>query len=143
MKKNYIIRSPRKINNNSKINNYISAKTFFNSPKRRMSVMNSDFAFSIPNQRKFTENINLNFNKEVLTINSNYKPPCVNKKLFNKVDTLLHKDKLNKKESEFVLNYKISINNNIISARIKKRKVKIKIIKLIKKIVSNLKKKIY
>ena len=62
--KNYIIRSPRKINNNSKINNYISAKTFFNSPKRRMSVMNSDFAFSIPNQRKFTENINLNFNKE-------------------------------------------------------------------------------
>ena len=103
--KNYIIRSPRKINNNSKINNYISAKTFFNSPKRRMSVMNSDFAFSNPNQRKFTENINLNFNKEGLTINSNYKPPFVNKKLFNKVDTLLHKDKLNKKESEFVLNY--------------------------------------
>ena len=120
--------------------------------------MNSDFAFSIPNQRKFTENINLNFNKEGLTINSNYKPPFVNKKLFNKVDTLLHKDKLNKKESEFVLNYiekrrdcessprhKISINNNnnLISPRLKKRRVKIKIIKLIKKIVSNLKKRIY
>ena len=137
--KNYIISSPRKINNNSKINNYISAKTFFNSPKRRMSVMNSDFAFSNPNQRKFTENINLNFNKEGLTINSNYKPPFVNKKLFNKVDTLVHKDKLNKKESEFILNYiekrrdcessprhKISINNNnnLISPRIKKKKSK-------------------
>ena len=144
--KNYIIRSPRKINNNSKINNYISAKTFFNSPKRRMSIMNSDFAFSNPNQRKFTENINLNFNKEGLTINSNYKPPFVNKKLFNKVDTLLHKDKLNKKESEFVLNYiekrrdcessprhKISINNNIISPRIKKKKSKNKNNKINKK----------
>ena len=145
--KNYIIRSPRKINNNSKINNYISAKTFFNSPKRRMSVMNSDFDFSNPNQRKFTENINLNFNKEGLTINSNYKPPFVNKKLFNKVDTLLHKDKLNKKESEFVLNYiekrrdcessprhKISINNNnIISPRIKKKKSKNKNNKINKK----------
>ena len=144
--KNYIIRTPRKINNNSKINNYILAKTFFNSPKTRMSVMNSDFDFSNPNQRKFTENINLNFNKEGLTINSNYKPPFVNKKLFNKVDTLLHKDKLNKKESEFVLNYiekrrdcessprhKISINNNIISPRIKKKKSKNKNNKINKK----------
>jgi hypothetical protein len=63
------------------------------------------------------------------------------------VDTLLHKDKLNKKESEFVLNYiekrrdcessprhKISINNNNTTPpRLKKRRVKIKIIKLIKK----------
>ena len=104
--KNYIIRSPRRINNHSKIiNNYISAKTFFNSPKRKMSAINSDFALSNGNQRKFTDNINLNFNKEGLTINSNYKAPFINKRLFLKVDSLLHKDKLTKNESEFVLNY--------------------------------------
>lgn len=104
--KNYIIRSPRRMNNHSKIiNNYISAKTFFNSPKRKMSAINSDFALSNGNQRKFTDNINLNFNKEGLTINSNYKAPFINKRLFLKVDSLLHKDKLTKNESEFVLNY--------------------------------------
>ena len=138
--KNYIIRSPRKINNNSKINNYIySAKTFFNSPKHRMSVINNDFALSNFNKRKFTENTNLNFNKEGLTINSNLKASFIKKKLFNKVDSLLHKDKLTKNESEFVLNYieekrrdcessprhKININNNnIISPRSKKKKNK-------------------
>ena len=93
------------INHSKIINNYISAKTFFNSPKRKMSAINSDFALSNGNQRKFTDNINLNFNKEGLTINSNYKAPFINKRLFLKVDSLLHKDKLTKNESEFVLNY--------------------------------------
>ena len=68
-------------------------------------TINSDFALSNGNQRKFTDNINLNFNKEGLTINSNYKAPFINKRLFLKVDSLLHKDKLTKNESEFVLNY--------------------------------------
>ena len=114
------------MNNHSKIiNNYISAKTFFNSPKRKMSAINSDFAL-------------LNFNKEGLTINSNYKAPFINKRLFLKVDSLLHKDKLTKNESEFVLNYiekrrdcessprhKISVNN-LKSPRNKKKQRKSK-----------------
>ena len=103
-----------------------------------MSAINSDFALSNGNQRKFTDNINLNFNKEGLTINSNYKAPFINKRLFLKVDSLLHKDKLTKNESEFVLNYiekrrdcessprhKISVNN-LKSPRNKKKQRKSK-----------------
>jgi len=103
--KNYIIKSPRKLNNNSKSNFYISTKTFFNNTPRRMSAINSDFVLSNLNQRKNTDNINLNINKDGLTINSNYKAPGLNRKLFAKVDILLHKKKLTKDESEFVLNY--------------------------------------
>ena len=103
--KNYIIRSPRKMNNNSKSNFYISTKSLFNNTPRRMSAINSDFVLSNMNQRKNTDNINLNMNKDGLTINSNYKAPGLNRKLFEKVDNLLHKKKLTKDETEFVLNY--------------------------------------
>ena len=62
-----------------------------------MSAINSDFVLSNLNQRKNTDNINLNINKDELTINSNYKAPGLNRKLFAKVDILLHKKKINKR----------------------------------------------
>ena len=57
------------------------------------------------NQRKNTNNINLNLNKDGLMVNSNYKTRGLDRDIFAKVDYLLHKKKLTKVETEFVLNY--------------------------------------
>ena len=103
--KNYIIRSPRKMNNNFKSNFYIPTKTIFNNSPRRKSAINKDCVLSNLNQRKNTNNINLNLNKDGFMVNSNYKARGLDRDIFAKVDYLLHKKKLTKGETEFVLNY--------------------------------------
>ena len=106
LNKNCIIRSPRKTNNNSKNNNKISVQTLFNNtPRRKISSINNDCIEQNLKNRKNTDNINLNANKDGLTFNSNYKVSGLNRKLLNKIDELMQKKKITKDEAEFALNY--------------------------------------
>ena len=50
------------------------------------------------------DNLNITGNRDGFTINSNYKSP-INRTIFEKIDNLLHKDKLTKNEKEIVFNY--------------------------------------
>ena len=106
LNKNIIEKSPRKKNDRIK-KNYVSNKTLYNSQSRRMSAINSHLGLSEFNKGKNTNinNFNVNTNKEGLTINSNYKSPVINKKLCQKIDNLLHKKNLTKKEKEIILNF--------------------------------------
>ena len=129
LKKNIISRSPKKLNDNIK-RNYISNKTLYKAPSKRMSSINSLSLFSkIKNKDKA--------NKDGLTINSYYNTPKNNHKLCQKINNLLYKKDLTKNDKETLLNFfdksknylsspkrKINKHNSIQSPKSKKKKKK-------------------
>ena len=86
--------------------NYISNKTFFNTPKNR------------------NRNNSINTNKDRLTINSYYNTPKNNykHKLCEKIDSLLHKEQLTKNEKEIILNFFDKSRNSLSSPKHKRDK---------------------
>ena len=129
LNKNIISRSPRKLNDKIK-RNFISNKTLYKTPSKRMSSINSLSLFNkIKNKDKT--------NKDGLTINSYYNSPKTNHKLCQKIDNLLHKKDLTKNDKETLLNFfdkskdhlsspkhKINKHNSIQSPKSKKKKRK-------------------
>ena len=127
----------KKMINNKIKKNYISNKTLFSSQNKRISTINSYLDLSQFNIEKNVDNLNITSNKDGFTINSNYKSP-INRKICEKIDNLLHKEKLTKNEKEIVFNYfkisrdfensskhkKKNINNNTKSPKLKKRQKK-------------------
>ena len=127
--KNIISGSPRILNDKIK-RNYKSNKTLNNAQSKRMDSINS---LSLFNKMKNKDKTN----KDGLTINSNYNTPRNNHKLCEKIDNLLHKKDLTKKDKETILNFldknkdclsspkhKSKRNNGMKSPKSKKRKKK-------------------
>ena len=104
LNKKTLVNSPKKQNNKIK-SNYISNKTLYNSQDRRRSAINSYSGLSQFTKEKNIEKCIIDTSKDGLTINSNYKSSLFNKKLLGRIDNLLHKKKLTKKEKEIILNY--------------------------------------
>ena len=127
----------KKLINNKIKKNYISNKTLYNSQNKRISAINSHSGFSQFNLEKNMDNLNITGNRDGFTINSNYKSP-INRTICEKIDNLLHKDKLTKNEKEIVFNYfkickdfentpkhkRKNINKNTKSPILKKRQKK-------------------
>lgn len=104
MNKNILVNSSKKENHEIK-RNYISNINLYNSQDRRRSAINSYSGLSQFTKEKNIDKLKMDTSKDGLTINSYYKSSLVNKKLLKRIDNLLHKKNLSKKERGIILNY--------------------------------------
>jgi len=99
LNKNIVSGTPRILNGKIQ-RNKISNKTLFKAPSKRMGSINS---LSLFNKMKNKDKPN----KDGLTINSYYNIPKNDRKLFEKIDNLIHKKEkdLTKNDKEVLLNF--------------------------------------